>query len=176
MVSKYLTADAMMSWECMDGFALTALLRRPNLLITILRLVIRNQRLLLSTPLLGSIHEQLRVTRLIQTQEPERRRIDRLAYRQQAVVLKDNRFPVAEVGGDALPFLAVEHHAPELRVDGVRFVEAERVLRHHVELAAEDAEGFAVDGVRVARGVDIRAGFVDLACRHALAKVLCHPR
>jgi hypothetical protein len=35
-------------------------------------------------------------------------------------------------------------------------------LGHHVEFPSEDAEGFAVDRVRVAGGVDLGPGFVDL--------------
>ena len=103
------------------------------------------------------------MTCLIQAQKPESRRIDRLPDRQQAVVLQDDGLAIAQVRRDALPFLAVEDDAAELRIHRVALVEAERVLRHHVKLAAEDGEGFAVDAVRVAGGVDVWAGFVDFA-------------
>lgn len=77
------------------------------------------------------------------------------------MVLQDTGLPIAQRGRDADPLLAIEHDPTETVVHGVRLVEAQRVLRYHVEMSAEHRERLAVDGVRVARGVDVRAGFVD---------------
>lgn len=99
---------------------------------------------------------------LVEAEEPKGGGVDGPPDGQEAVVLQDDGLAVAQGGGDALAFLAVEHHAAKVAVDGVRLVEAQRVLRHHVQLAAEDGEGLAVDAVRVARRVDVRPRLVDL--------------
>lgn len=43
------------------------------------------------------------------------------AYGEQTMILQDDGFAVAEVGGYAAAFFAVEDDAAELRVDGVVF-------------------------------------------------------
>jgi hypothetical protein len=63
------------------------------------------------------------------------------------VVLQDNSFAISQTLRDPSPLLAIQHHSAEVLVDGVVFVEAQAVLGDHVELAAEDREGFAVDAV-----------------------------
>lgn len=61
------------------------------------------------------------------------------------MILQDDRLATPQMLRDALPFLAVQHHPAELRVHRMALVEAQRVLRHHVQLAAEDGERLAVD-------------------------------
>lgn len=141
-------------------------------------------------------------TRLIKREEPEGSGIDRLAdlywcqqfrkgnemddgerkatYRDQAVILQDGRLAVTETLGDLLALFAIQHDAAEIWVHGMALVEAQTILRDHVELAAEDGECFAVDAwwgrsvdfhhgllcldipVSVTRSVYIRSGLVDL--------------
>lgn len=61
------------------------------------------------------------------------------------MVLQDSRLAVTETLGDLLALLAVEHDASEIRVHGMALVEAQTVLRDHVELAAEDGKCLAID-------------------------------
>jgi len=72
-------------------------------------------------------------------------------YRDEAVVLQDDGLAIPETLCDFLAFFAVQHHSAKVLVDGVVFVEAQAVLGDHVELAAEDREGFAVDAVHCGR-------------------------
>jgi hypothetical protein len=65
------------------------------------------------------------------------------------VVLKDDCLSIPEMRSDLLAFFAVKHHASELRIHGVVFVEAQAVLCNHIKLAAEHGERFAVHAVGV---------------------------
>ena len=59
----------------------------------------------------GCIGEQLRPTRAIHGDEPERRRVDRCAHGEQTVVAQDQRLASSERLGDAIALAGVEHHA-----------------------------------------------------------------
>lgn len=78
------------------------------------------------------------------------------------MVLQNNRLPGPQMLGNPPPLFTIKHHTAKLRVHGVVVVEAQTVLRHHVQLAAKDGPRFAVDAVRVACGVHVGACFVDL--------------
>lgn len=73
-----------------------------------------------------------------------------MTHRQQAMILQDDSLAITQVRGDALALLAIEHDAAELRVHGMALVEAQRVLRDHVQLASKDGESLTVHAVRVA--------------------------
>ena len=139
-----------------------AFLVRADLGVTKLGLVITDEPFGVAGSRAGGVGQELGVAGLVEADEPEGGGVDGLGAREQAVVLEDDGFPVAQGGGDAFALLAVQDDAAEVVVDGVRLVEAQGVLRHHVEFAAEHAEGLAVHGMRVARCVDVGPGFVDL--------------
>jgi hypothetical protein len=63
------------------------------------------------------------------------------------VVLQDDSLAISQTLRDPPSLLAIQHDPAEILVHGVVFVEAQAVLGDHVELAAEDREGFAVDAV-----------------------------
>lgn len=66
-------------------------------------------------------------------------------YGDQAVVLQDGRLAVTKTLSDFLALFAVQHDASEIWVHGMALVEAQTILRDHVELAAEDGKRFAVN-------------------------------
>lgn len=78
------------------------------------------------------------------------------------MILQDHRLAIPKNIRNAFPFLAIQDHAAEIVVDGVRFVETDGVLRYHVQGLAEDGPRFAVHAVGVAGGVDVRTETVYL--------------
>ena len=58
-------------------------------------------------------------------------------YCNETMVLQDGRLAIAQALCDFLPFFAIQHHAAEVRIYRVAFVESQAVLSHHIELAAE---------------------------------------
>lgn len=115
----------------------------------------------MARPCRGSVGKELRVARLVQADEPERGRVDGLAHRDEAVVLQDDGLAVTQGFGNPLAFLSVQHDPPKVIVDRMTPPEADGVLGHHVQLAAKDREGLAVDGVSVAGRVHIGPSFMD---------------
>lgn len=101
------------------------------------------------------------MTRLVQTDEPKRRLVHAPAHRQQAMIAQDDSLAVAEGVGNARAFLLAEDDATKVVVDAVAAPEAHGVLRDHVKRLAEDGPGLAIDAVRVAGGVHVRARGVD---------------
>ena len=85
----------------------------------------------------------------------------RLAHSQQTVILQDYCFACSQSFGDPSPFLAIQHHAPEVIVYRVIAPKSQRVLGHHIQFATKDAKGLAVDGVCVAGCIDVGACLVD---------------
>ena len=143
--------------ECQPPF-----FRQTDLLIRELRLFLLNHDLLVAATSAGRIGEQLSVAGLVEGDEPEGGLVDGAADGKQAMILQDDGLAIAQRPGDAPTLLAVQHHAAEVVVYGVRAPKAQRVLRHHVELAAEHAPRLAVHAVRVARRVHVRPRLVDL--------------
>src|SRR4051812_14059886 len=92
------------------------LLWRPYLFITLLSLLILYNLLLIATTLSRGIDKQLRMTRLVQTQEPKCCFIYSLSYGQDAMVLQDGCFPISQRLGDVLPFFACEYYTTELLI------------------------------------------------------------
>ena len=127
-----------------------------------LGLLVTDENLLVPGSCTGRIREQLSVARLVEANEPKRRGVDRLRDGQQAVILQDDRLAVPERLGDAFALLAVQHHAAEVVIDGVRLPEPQCVLRHHVQLAPKHAERLPVHRVCVACRVHVGPCFVDL--------------
>lgn len=84
---------------------------------------------------------------LLERVEPEDGRLDRLAAREQAVVLQQRGLVAPQRGGDVLALLLGEHGAVELPVDGDVVVEGARVLREHGDVAAEGAPCLSVEAV-----------------------------
>lgn len=60
-----------------------------------------------------------------------------------------------------LPLLARQHHAAKLLVHGVALVEAQAILRDHIQLPPKCREGLPIRRVRVARGMHIGPRAVD---------------
>src|SRR5262245_45226928 len=65
----------------------------------------------------GGHRQQLGLARALQGDEPERRLVDRLAHREQAVVLVDRRLAAGEVGGELLARVGIEDDGAALRGD-----------------------------------------------------------
>lgn len=66
------------------------------------------------------------------------------------MILQDDGLSIAKVLCDPLTFFAIQDDTTELRIDSMVLVEPQAILRNHIELSAKNAEGFAVDAVRVA--------------------------
>jgi hypothetical protein len=101
------------------------------------------------------IRHQLRLTAFLEADEPEDGGLDRLPHSQQAMVLEKCGLAVAETVCDVFALLFSEDDAVELAVDGVVVMEGAGVLGDGVELAAEGAEGAAVDAVGVGGAEDV---------------------
>lgn len=112
------------------------------------------------------LRHQLHLAALLERDEPEDGRLHRRAHGQQAVVLQKTGLLAAQRGGDVLALLSGEHGALELTVHREVSVEGARVLRQHVDRAAERAEGPAVEAVRVGGAVDVGPGDVDGVVDH----------
>ena len=77
------------------------------------------------------------------------------------MILQDHTPAIPQGFGDPLAFFGGDHGPAVARVHGEVVVEAEGVLVDHLDGTAETTKGFAVDRVRVAGGVEVRACFVD---------------
>ena len=103
----------------------------------------------------AAIASELSLARALHRDEPERRLVDRLADREQAVVLVDRGLAGRERGGELLAGFDLEHDGAALLGDhGVVVVEDAGVLGERGERDAERAERLAVDRVRVGGGDD----------------------
>lgn len=89
------------------------------------------------------------------------RRLYRRAHGEQAVILQDQRLPVAQRLRQPHALALVQHHARERIEQRMILVEGARVLRQRIEQASERRERLAVGAVRV-RGRDhVRPRRVD---------------
>jgi hypothetical protein len=68
-------------------------------------------------------------------------------YCNQAMILQNRSLAIAQTLSDLPALLAIQHDSAKVRVHRMAFIEAQAILCHHVELAAEDGEGFAVGAV-----------------------------
>ena len=84
---------------------------------------------LASPPPRSRISHQLRLTALLETNEPEDRSFDRLGHGQKPMILQQRRLLVAKTGSNVLPFFFREDHAIELAIHDVVVVKGTRVLR-----------------------------------------------
>lgn len=75
-----------------------------------------------------SVGLQLRLDAAVHGAEQIRRSIHRFADGQDAVVLQDDGFVLAESFGETATFFVREHDAAEVVVDGVVFVESDPLL------------------------------------------------
>ena len=115
----------------------------------------------------GRHRHQLCLARALHRDEPERRLVDRLADREQPVVLVDRRLAGRELGGELLAGLDLEHDRAALLGDHrVVLVEDAGVLGERGERDAERAERLAVRRVRVGGGDDVGPGLVDRGVDH----------
>lgn len=112
---------------------------------------------------MDALGEQLDLTAALHAGEEEGGLVDGVADGQQTVVTQDGALAAgAEGGGDAVALFGAEHNTTVGIVDGLGVaVELAGILRDHVEAAAKDGPGLAVDAVGVADGVDIGSGLVD---------------
>lgn len=138
-----------------------ASIRSPYRLVGKHRILIINHNRLLTPRPSRSLRQQLRLAALVHTHKPKHGLVDRLPQRKQSVVLQQRGLGRPDRPRNVLALLGRQHDAVERLVQRVVVVERARVLRDGVQLAAERAEGTAVDGVAVAGGVDVRAGLVD---------------
>ena len=114
-----------------------------------------------SPPPSRGISHQLRLTALLQADEPKDGLLDRAPHSQEAVVLQQRRLPLTKRLRDIAPFLIRENNAIEVAVDGKIVVEGARVLRDGVDRSTERTERAAIYGMAVGGRVDVRTGVVD---------------
>ena len=126
----------------------------------ILRLLVPDLDRLDAPPRTRGIGLQLRIDAAVHRAEQIRRAIHALRHCQDAVVLQDDGFILAEGLGDAAALFVREHDPAEGVVDGVVVVEAAGVLVDGLELAAEGAEGLRRQAVAVHGGDDVGPGLV----------------
>ena len=67
------------------------------------------------------------------------------AYRDEAVILQNGRFPIAQTFSNFPAFLAVQDHASKVWIHSMALVESQAILSHHIELPAKYRERFPVD-------------------------------
>jgi hypothetical protein len=93
--------------------------RRPNRLVRKPGiLVVHLDRLAASTSR-SRIRQKLCIAAFLQTHEPKHGLLDRPSDRQQAVVLQESGFVIAQCSGDALAFFLSKDDSLELFVDDV---------------------------------------------------------
>ena len=78
------------------------------------------------------------------------------------MVLQDRCFGIAQSLRNPPAFFTIEYNTAEVVVHAVTLIEAQTVLRDHVELTAKDAERLSVHRVRMARSSHVWPGLVDL--------------
>jgi hypothetical protein len=127
----------------------------------LLCLCLSNLNRLAPAPRSRRISKQLRMTALLQTHKPKHRLLNRLATSQQAMVLQQRRFLIAERFSNILALYFSKHDAVERFVEHVVVVERTAILRDCVQLSAQAAEAPPVDTVAVRCGVDVGSGLVD---------------
>jgi hypothetical protein len=82
-----------------------------------------------------SIRHQLRMATLLETHKPKHSFLNRLAHRQQSMILQQRRFLVTQCLCNIFAFLFDEHDALETVVEHVVVVESTAVLRDGIERA-----------------------------------------
>jgi hypothetical protein len=138
-------------------------LRRPNLLVCLGCFRIANDLRLMPAARTRRIHQQLRLARLIQTQEPERRFVHRLADRQDAVILQNRCFSITQCIRYPLTFFGCKHHAAEIFIHTMGLVKANAVLCNHVQFPAKRTKCLAMHAMRMTRRIYIWPSLVDSA-------------
>lgn len=78
------------------------------------------------------------------------------------MILQNNSLPIPQSFCDSLPFFSIQNHPAKIIIYGMTLVEAECILRHHIQGLSEDRVGFSSDAVSVTCCVDVWSGFVDL--------------
>lgn len=79
----------------------------------------------------------------------------------QAMILEYDSLSITQVRRDPPSLVRVQYYPSKLRIDRVRLIKSQTILRHHVQLPSKHAEGFAVHRMRMAGGVHVRTRFVD---------------
>lgn len=89
------------------------------------------------------------------------------------MVLEDESLVVLAQGiGDVVSLLLSKDDTAKVLVEGALAVEGAAVLGGHLDVAAESAEGLAMDGVAVARGVRVGTGCVDGVVARGKARMI----
>lgn len=135
----------------------------PGHLEVIHRLLMRNNTLLeVRVARTRRLHPQLDVAAPIHKSHKEARLVHRVAHGDDSMVNQQRCFPLgAQDFGNLLTLLLRSHDAGVFVVDAQYAIQVTDVLGNHLEGLAEGAPGPAGDGVGVADGVDVVAGFVD---------------
>lgn len=139
-----------------------------NSTVSVRSLLITNLNWLLATRCSRSLSHQLRLTALLQADEPEDSLLDSLTHSQEAVVLEKSSLLVSKAGSNILAFLLSENNTVERIINNVVVVESTSVLSQSVDLAAQRAPCTTVHRVTVSSTDDIRTsgvhGSVDHVC------------
>lgn len=135
----------------------------PRHLEVIHRLLMRNYTLLkVRVTRTRRLNPQLDFTAPIHQSHEEARLVDRVANSDDSMVNQQRSFAFgAQYLGNLLTLLLSRYNADIFVVDAQYAIEVAHVLRDHLEGLAESAPGAAGNGVGVADGVDVVAGFVD---------------
>lgn len=91
----------------------------PDGSVGILRVLLIDFDRLPATAGSGGVGHQLRTAAFLQAHKPEDSLFDRVAYRQEPVVLQEGCLLISECGGNILPFLFRKDDAIKLLVDNV---------------------------------------------------------
>jgi hypothetical protein len=93
--------------------------RRPNSLVRKPGILVVHLDRLAASASRSRIRQQLRIAAFLQAHEPKHGLLDRPPHRQQAMVLQESGFIIAQCSGDALAFFLSEDDSLELFVDDV---------------------------------------------------------
>ena len=98
-----------------------------------------------------SFRHHLSVATAIHGDEPPSGFVDGLADREEAVILQDSRFAIAESGGNAIGFVDLRYETSIGAEQGMVFIESTSVLGDGIEEAAERGPRFPIHRMSMGR-------------------------
>lgn len=77
------------------------------------------------------------------------------------MILKNDSLAVAKMLGDLLTLFSIKNNTSKLGIHSMVFIESERVLCNHVQLAAKGRKRLSVCRMRVTSSINVWSCFVD---------------